>query len=67
MRASVFSILIVALLAPGAVQTGEPWRASGYRSVIDGDTIKLDDERIRLLDFDAPELTQTCTTFAGVP
>lgn len=33
---------------------------SGNASVIDGDTIEIDGERIRILDIDAPELGQTC-------
>lgn len=33
----------------------------GQASVIDGDTIEIHGERIRLLDIDAPESRQTCT------
>ncbi len=33
---------------------------SGFASVADGDTIRIFNSRIRLLDIDAPELEQTC-------
>lgn len=32
----------------------------GLASVADGDTLRIDDTRIRLIDIDAPELEQTC-------
>ena len=38
---------------------------TGRASVIDGDTIEIHGERIRLLDIDAPESRQTCTTQDG--
>jgi endonuclease YncB( thermonuclease family) len=34
--------------------------SAGYVHVIDGDTLRADGERIRLVGIDAPELSQTC-------
>lgn len=34
---------------------------TGQASVIDGDTIEIHGQRIRILDIDAPESSQTCT------
>ncbi len=38
---------------------------SGAAHVVDGDTVRIGDERIRLLGLDAPELDQTCGDAAG--
>jgi endonuclease YncB( thermonuclease family) len=38
---------------------------AGRASVIDGDTIEIRRERIRILDIDAPESRQTCTADDG--
>ena len=35
-------------------------RSSGTATVADGDTLRLGNDRIRLLGLDAPELDQTC-------
>ncbi|MFQ5775592.1 MAG: thermonuclease family protein [Kiloniellaceae bacterium] len=47
-----------ALVAAAGSAAGEP---RGVPSVIDGDTIKLEGEAIRLYGIDAPELGQNCT------
>jgi len=39
--------------------------SSARASVIDGDTLRVGGERIRLLGIDAPELSQTCRDEAG--
>lgn len=48
--------------APPQVQSPS---VSGQASVIDGDTIEIHGERIRILDVDAPESAQTCTKLDG--
>jgi endonuclease YncB( thermonuclease family) len=40
-------------------------RFTGQARVIDGDTLALDDVRIRLHGIDAPEISQTCTDMRG--
>lgn len=50
------ALALVALPAPVAAQT-----VAGPARVIDGDTIEVAGERIRLFGIDAPELAQTCT------
>jgi endonuclease YncB( thermonuclease family) len=37
----------------------------GRATVIDGDTLEIHGERIRILDIDAPESRQTCTASDG--
>ena len=34
----------------------------GYASIVDGDSIKINDEKIRLMHIDAPEIKQFCHT-----
>ena len=58
-------LLIVTLLILLAMGCGD-WAAHaadiiGHASVIDGDTIEIHGQRIRILDIDAPESRQTCT------
>lgn len=38
---------------------------TGPATVIDGDTLRIGQERIRLIGIDAPEANQTCVTSAG--
>ena len=45
----------MALIGPAVAET-----IAGQASVIDGDTLEIRGERIRLLDVDAPESKQTC-------
>lgn len=40
---------------------------AGRAEVVDGDTLRIDDERIRLLGLDAPELAQDCSDANGAP
>src|SRR5690606_3044159 len=39
----------------------------GVATVVDGDTLRIGDERIRLLGIDAPEVQQTCSAAAKWP
>lgn len=58
----VAAVLIVALLR--SLQPPSP-PLSGRGTVVDGDTLRLAGERVRLLDLDAPERAQTCTNASG--
>jgi endonuclease YncB( thermonuclease family) len=57
-RPSFAALLAVMLLPIGA---------SGQTVVVDGDTLKLDGQRIRLHGIDAPELHQACDAGAWHP
>jgi endonuclease YncB( thermonuclease family) len=52
--------VVMALAAPAHAQI-----LSGPATVIDGDTLDLTGQRVRLLGIDAPEAAQTCTRGAG--
>ncbi len=58
MRPLVFLLLVSFASEVSADITGKP-------RVIDGDTIEIADERIRLHGIDAPEMKQTCRTSKG--
>jgi len=60
------ALAAIALLAvvAGLLQPQFP-AISGSARPSDGDSFRMDDERIRLLDIDAPELDQTCTDAGG--
>jgi endonuclease YncB( thermonuclease family) len=44
---------------------GAPTALAGYPFVIDGDTLRLNGKRIRILGIDAPERSQTCRDANG--
>jgi endonuclease YncB( thermonuclease family) len=57
--ALVAAVLAASLLAPPAAPI------TGLATIVDGDTLRLDGGRIRLLGIDAPELDQTCGAASG--
>ncbi|WP_417669337.1 thermonuclease family protein [Roseibium sp.] len=59
---AVATLIAVQMLLPAALAAG----TKAVR-VIDGDTIELGGEKIRLDGIDAPELGQTCLTSTGKP
>lgn len=52
-------LLLLWLFNPFPVMAQDDW--SGPAQVMDGDTIRIDGTRLRLLDIDAFESAQTCT------
>jgi endonuclease YncB( thermonuclease family) len=60
----VAGLAVAALLAMAALLI-PPTLISGRAEVVDGDTLRIGHERIRLTGLDAPELAQTCTDANG--
>jgi endonuclease YncB( thermonuclease family) len=61
-------LLVAVLLALAVLEHGlgaVPATLAGEARVVDGDTIRLAGQRVRLLGIDAPELDQTCTDAGG--
>lgn len=57
--------LVAMLIVSTVALAGEPERVTGYARVIDGDTLRIGQVRIRLAGIDAPERDQTCETPSG--
>lgn len=61
------AILALALLVIAKLENEQALRFSGSFSVIDGDTLSADGERLRIEGIDAPELAQFCEGADGAP
>ena len=61
------AILALALLVIAKLENEQALRFSGSFSVIDGDTLSADGERLRIEGIDAPELSQVCKAADGAP
>ena len=63
---TLLAILVLLLIAAvaGRFAPAEP-PMSGRATAVDGDTLRLDGERVRILGIDAPELEQSCTDASG--
>ena len=62
MRLTLAGILLLALTTPSGAAT-----VQGTAKVVDGDTLVVQGERIRLHGIDAPEAAQTCRRSNGKP
>lgn len=60
-RLALIALALTLLAAPAGAAT-----IAGRASVIDGDTLEIHGQRIRILDIDAPESRQLCTDAAGI-
>lgn len=57
---TVLALSLALIGIPAAAET-----IAGRATVVDGDTLRIGEERIRLLGIDAPEARQECATAAG--
>ena len=53
-------LILIAIIAPMPLTTVAHSDISGSARVIDGDSIKISNNRIRLYGIDTPESAQTC-------
>eukprot|EP00241_Pyramimonas_parkeae_P006690 CAMPEP_0114260484 /NCGR_PEP_ID=MMETSP0058-20121206/20519_1 /TAXON_ID=36894 /ORGANISM="Pyramimonas parkeae, CCMP726" /LENGTH=319 /DNA_ID=CAMNT_0001375737 /DNA_START=156 /DNA_END=1112 /DNA_ORIENTATION=+ len=64
MHSGLVGIVAVWLIAGGSAVASSDVLSGTFR-VVDGDTLKMGDERVRLYGVDAPESKQMCTTNQG--
>lgn len=63
---ALLAIIVLAAVAYAAASLDKPLPpVVGQARASDGDSFRVGDQRIRLIDLDAPELAQTCTDAAG--
>lgn len=61
MRFTLVIGLAGSIAAAGLPAAAQSFRIEGNATIVDGDTLRIGDERIRLLGIDAPERKQTCS------
>jgi endonuclease YncB( thermonuclease family) len=61
LQAGLVVACVIVALAVGYSLLKPPVTIRGHAEIVDGDTLRIGDSRIRLTGLDAPELDQTCT------
>ncbi len=65
MRILILSLALFCLSLATAAETARAESLAGTATVVDGNHIEVQGEKIKLLGIDAPDLEQTCTTRKG--